>query len=55
MTGCDWADHDKNLQRVLRTNVKFNRCKIQMARSEVSYLGRIVYEHEIKPDSAPSD
>jgi hypothetical protein len=48
--------HDENLRRLLerarKHNVKFNRDKIQLNKSEVSYLGHIVSADGLKPDPA---
>ena len=48
--------HDENLRRLLdrarECKVKFNRDKIQLNRSEVSYLGHIVSAEGIKVDPA---
>ena len=52
--GKDQEDHDRNLRKLLSRakehNVKFNREKIQLNRSEVRYLGHIVSAEGLKPD-----
>lgn len=54
VAGKDQAEHDENLRRVLArardSNVKFNKDKIQLNKSEVSYLGHTVTKEGMRPD-----
>lgn len=54
VAGRDQQEHDDNLRQLLtrarEVNVKFNKDKIQLNRSEVKYLGHIVSSDRLKPD-----
>ena len=54
VAGKDQTEHDENLRKLLvrarDANVKFNKDKIQLNRSQVSYLGHIVSSEGLKPD-----
>ena len=54
VAGRDQKEHDDNLRKLLtrarEVNVKFNKEKIQLNRSEVKYLGHLVSSEGLKPD-----
>jgi len=54
VAGKDRDEHDANLRRLLsraaEVNVKFNRQKIQLAKSQVVFLGHVVSNVGMKPD-----
>ena len=54
VAGRNQKEHDDNLRKLLtrarECNVKFNRDKIQLNQTEVSYLGHIVLADGLKPD-----
>lgn len=54
VAGRNQQEHDDNLRKLLirarENNVKFNPDKIQLNRSEVTYLGHIVSADGLKPD-----
>lgn len=49
------ADHDeklrKLLQRARKNNLKFNQKKMKLRQKEVSYMGHVLTEKGLKPDS----
>ena len=54
VAGRNQEEHDANLRRLLtrarEVNVKFNRAKVQLNKSEVSYLGHVVSNEGLCPD-----
>jgi len=56
VAGRTQEEHDANLNKLLEraraVNVKFNRNKVQLNKSEVNYLGHVVSRDGMKPDPA---
>lgn len=47
-------DHDKNLQALLercrKLNIKLNKDKVQLRKSEIQYIGHLLTSEGVKPD-----
>lgn len=55
INGKDQQEHDKALRIVLKrardNNIKFNKEKVQYCQNEVKFMGQIIREGEVSPDS----